>query len=74
MRPILRTGAQRHGGVLGYPLQALYEEVAFIAFHFHWPPEAILGLEHADRRRWVDQISGINQRMNGDSTTTRWMG
>lgn len=42
------------------------EEVAFIAYHFHWPPEAIMGLEHADRREWVGEISAINQRMNGE--------
>ena len=60
----VRDGAQRRGGVLGYPLKALYEEVAFVAYRFHWPPEAILNLEHADRRRWVEEISGINQRLN----------
>ena len=27
----------------------LYEEVAFVAYHFHWPPEAIVNLEHGDR-------------------------
>lgn len=49
---------------MGYPLRSLYEEVAFVAFHFHWPPEQILHLEHADRRRWVQEISAINQRIN----------
>ena len=49
-----------------YPLKALYEEVAFVAYHFHWPPEAIMNMEHADRRRWVAEISSINQRMNGE--------
>jgi hypothetical protein len=44
----------------------LYEEVAFVAYHFHWPPEAILNLEHAERRRWVQEISAINQRLNGE--------
>jgi hypothetical protein len=46
----------------------LYEEVAFIAYHFHWPPETILNLEHADRRRWADEISTINGRRNGQGT------
>ncbi len=50
--------------MIGYPLGALYEEVAFIAYHFHWSPEAIMELEHPDRRRWVEQISNIHQRMN----------
>jgi uncharacterized protein DUF6760 len=44
----------------------LHEEVAFIAYHFHWPPEAILALEHRDRRRWVEEISAINRRVNGE--------
>ena len=44
----------------------MIEEVAFIAYHFHWSPEAIMDLEHADRRRWVREISAINERSNGD--------
>jgi hypothetical protein len=37
--------------------------VAFVAYHFHWPMQDILELEHADRRRWVEQISSINRCM-----------
>jgi hypothetical protein len=37
--------------------------VAFVAYHFHWPMNDILELEHADRRHWVEQISSINRRM-----------
>jgi hypothetical protein len=51
------------GGVVGYPLEQLHEEVAFIAYHFHWPLGDILDLEHADRQRWVEEISGINRRL-----------
>jgi hypothetical protein len=63
--PICR-GAQRHGGVVGYPLSELYEEVAFIAYHFHWQPEAIFNLEHGERRRWVQEVSAINLRRNSE--------
>jgi len=42
----------------------LREEVAFIAYHFHWPHTDIMNLEHAERRQWVAQISAINERMN----------
>ncbi|MER5225476.1 DUF6760 family protein [Streptomyces flaveus] len=42
----------------------MYEEVAFVAYHFHWSLEDIMALEHAERRRWVSGISRINQRMN----------
>jgi len=38
--------------------------VAFVAYHFHWPMNDILDLEHADRRRWVQEISAINRRMS----------
>lgn len=54
---------------MGYPLKALYEEVAFVAYHFHWPPDSILNLEHQERRRWVEQISAINQRINEGQKT-----
>jgi hypothetical protein len=50
--------------VIGYPLKALHEEVAFIAYHFHWSRDEVLGLEHRERQRWVEEISGIHQRMN----------
>lgn len=56
--------AERRGGVLGYPLKSLYEEIAFIAYHFHWQPESVMNLEHAERRRWVEEISSINSRLN----------
>lgn len=50
--------------MVGYPLDQLTEEMAFIAYHFHWPQTEIMDLEHRDRRRWVEQISLLNQRAN----------
>jgi hypothetical protein len=50
--------------VVGYPIDQLTEEVAFIAYHFHWSHDRIMNLEHRDRRKWVTQISQLNQRMN----------
>jgi hypothetical protein len=41
-------------------------EVAFVAYHFHWPHDEILRLEHADRRRWVREISAINERASAE--------
>lgn len=58
-------GIEFIGGVLSYPSEQLYEEVAFIAFHFHWSQEEILNLEHRVRQRWVSEISKINQRFGG---------
>jgi len=45
------------------------QEAAFIAYHFHWPLHQVLTLEHADRRRWAEEISRINGRMNEESGT-----
>jgi hypothetical protein len=47
-----------------YPADVLYEEMAFIAYYLHWPPDQILGLEHAERRRWVDEVSRINEQLS----------
>jgi len=45
----------------------LFEEVAYIAYHFNWPHDQILGLEHGERRRWVAEIARINERINEES-------
>ncbi len=50
--------------MIGYPLQQLYGEVAYIAYHFHWPHDQVMELEHTDRRRWVHEIASINRAMN----------
>jgi hypothetical protein len=51
-----------------YPVKALYEEMAFIAHHFHWAPGDLMQLEHRDRRRWCREISRINRALDGAST------
>lgn len=48
-----------------YPVNELYEEMAFIAYHFHWSHEELMQLEHRQRRRWCDEISQINRQLNG---------
>jgi hypothetical protein len=50
----------------GYPIGRLYEEVAFIAYYFHWSAEAILELPHRDRVRWCAEISKINNAMGSE--------
>jgi len=54
----------RLGGGIGYPLDRLHEEGAYIAYHFHWSPDVILDMEHRDRERWVGEIAKINRRLN----------
>jgi len=49
-----------------YAPERLFEEVAYVSYHFHWSLEEILDLEHADRRQYVAEIARINRRINGD--------
>jgi hypothetical protein len=46
-------------------LDRLYEEVAFIAYHFHWDYEQIMSLDHRERRKWIEEISKINKKIVG---------
>lgn len=53
----------------GYPLERIYEEVAFVTYHFGWAHDDVLSLPHWERRRWCEEISRINERMNEDGET-----
>jgi hypothetical protein len=46
-----------------YATDRLYEEVSYVAYHFHWSLEQILDLEHPVRRRFTEEIGRINRRM-----------
>jgi hypothetical protein len=37
----------------------LFSEAARLAYHFHWPLDTILDLEHADRRRFLDEADAL---------------
>lgn len=64
VRAPLRRGDGEPGRIEPYPLERLYEEVAYLAYYFHWPLGEILELEHADRQRWVEEIAGVNRRLS----------
>lgn len=42
-----------------YGAETIYDEVAYVAFHFGWAREEILDLEHAERARYVAQIDRL---------------
>ncbi|MEV0038136.1 DUF6760 family protein [Streptomyces sp. NPDC056909] len=42
-----------------YAADLLYEEVAYLAYHFHWPLDQLLDLEHGERLRYVAQIARL---------------
>jgi hypothetical protein len=50
--------------VIGYPSGRLHEEVAYIAYYFHWPYEQVMALDHRERQRWVAEIARINTQLN----------
>jgi len=41
-------------------------EVAYIAYHFHWAQEEILDLEHPDRRQYLTEIADLVNRATGE--------
>jgi hypothetical protein len=47
-----------------YAADRIYEEVAYVAYHFHWPLNDILDLEHGQRLRYIQEIAGINTRLS----------
>lgn len=53
--------------MMGYPSDRLFEEVAYLAYYFHWPYDEVLRLEHRDRQRWVAEVARINRRLNEES-------
>jgi hypothetical protein len=47
-----------------YETERLFEEIAYVAYHFHWSLEELLDMEHPLRQRFVEEIGRINQRVN----------
>lgn len=68
MRPGLpgrhRHGGDHRGGIVGYPLEKLTGEVAYLAYHLHWPLDEILAMEHKERHTWIKEVSEINKKIN----------
>ena len=64
MREEIRRRGTGIGGAIGYPSEQLYEEVAYVAYHLHWPHGELMDIDHIERRRWVSEISKINERIN----------
>jgi hypothetical protein len=64
MQRQLRSRDPAIGGAIGYPSAELFEEVAYVAYHFHWSYVDLMGLEHLERHRWMREIAKINERLN----------
>jgi hypothetical protein len=49
--------------VIGHSPDELFGELAYVAYHFHWPHAEVMALDHRERRRWADEIAQINRRL-----------
>ncbi len=54
------------GDLVTYATEDLFEEIAYVAYHFHWSFDEILDLEHPVRQRCVEEIARINRRLAGE--------
>ena len=68
LREKIRSRGRRIGGAIGDPWEDLFEEVAYVAYHFHWPRSQLMSLDHIERHRWVEEVAKINQRINDAQT------
>jgi hypothetical protein len=55
--------------MMGYPSDRLHEEVAYVAQHLHWSYQDVMGMEHAERLRWVHQVAELNRRRTASGDT-----
>ena len=53
-----------------YGTDQLFEEVSYVAYHFHWPFDQILDLEHPVRREFVRRIGAINTAVNASAESS----
>jgi hypothetical protein len=48
--------------MLQYPVAEIWDEITYLAYHLHWSLDALLDLEHHDRRRLVQSVADLNER------------
>ena len=58
-----------------YPSERLHEEVAYVAHHLHWSYRDEMGMEHAERLRWVRlaaRLAEDDERRDAGTDPRRW--
>lgn len=48
--------------MMRYPTEALWQELAYLAYHLHWDLDRLLDLEHGDRARLVRAVATLNAK------------
>ena len=51
-----------------YPEQALWNEIAYLAYHLHWDMDGLLDLEHPDRARLVQLVADVTRSLTNASS------
>jgi hypothetical protein len=59
LRPDTPGGGPAPGGIVGYPVDRVYQEVAYLGQQVHWTLEELLSLDHAERQRWVLEVLSL---------------
>jgi hypothetical protein len=49
---------------LSYPSEQLFQEVAYLAYYFHWSHAEIMEMNHFERLVWVNELANINKTLN----------
>jgi hypothetical protein len=50
-----------------YPIERIYEEISYIAYHFHWSSQELMNMDHGERRKWCEEIRKINEKISSDN-------
>jgi len=45
-----------------YPIDALWQELIYLAYHLHWDLDRLIDLDHADRARLIQGVAALNAR------------
>jgi hypothetical protein len=65
-RKVQSTCAFFRSGLKSYNIKNLKEEIAFLAYYFHWSYKEITELSHKERISYCEEVSKINKKLNGD--------
>lgn len=41
--------------------------MSFLGYYLHWSHDAVMDLDHRERRRWCSEVSKINKKVSGQA-------
>ena len=64
LRREIHPGDISPGGSVSRLSTDIFREAAYIAYHFGWGRNEILEMSHKERKKWLAEISNINNQIN----------